>query len=127
MYQQNVIDPGRRSALEVLFPNVTFPTKANMTYVMVNDLFQLGEYFVAKPKKLGRPTSTDTQLNHSYTEIEGLTKALMYERYVKARTLAENNSISDIVKRELHHYPYNKKRKFQVEFMNSLKDTENLT
>ena len=72
--------------------------------------------FVPKPKKKGKPTDfyTDKQLNFSYTQIEGLSKAFMYRTYVKSRSIAQNKSTADIIKKDLSQYPYIKKRRVTV-------------
>ena len=58
--------------------------------------------------------STNLDKLLTYTDIESLTKIFMYGNYIKARSLAENKSITELVKDELSHYPYNRKRMFQV-------------
>ena len=70
--------------------------------------------FVPKPKKHYLVSHEDKQLNFSYTEIEGLSKAFMYRTYVKSRSIAQNKSITDIINYELSKYPYNKKRRVTV-------------
>ena len=54
--------------------------------------------------------------NYTKTDIESLTKLLMYGNYVKARQFAKNVTISEVVEDELAHYPYTRKRRFKVIF-----------
>ena len=61
-----------------------------------------------------RPESKQKQLNFSYIQIDGLSKAFMYGAYVKSRSIAQNESIAEMIKQELGKYPYNNKRKFVV-------------
>ena len=75
---------------------------------------QLESYFVSKQKKHGKHTFRFVPLNFTYTEIEALTKALMYENYVKARITAENISLTEAIEKELSRYPYTGKKLFEV-------------
>ena len=78
----------------------------------MNDLRQLESYFVSKQKKY--KYGKEGALNFSYPEIEGLTKAFMYEHYVKARIISENISLTEVIEKELFLYPYTRKKLFEV-------------
>ena len=86
-----------------------------MFIVQVKDFYSLASYFVSRTEKiLDKYTTKSKPLHFSSSEIESLTKTFMYENYVKARSLAENKSISEVVQKELSHYPYTKRQQFQV-------------
>lgn len=86
-----------------------------MFIVQVKDFYSLASYFVSRTEKiLDKYTTKSKPLNFSSSEIESLTKTFMYENYVKARSLAENKSTSEVVQNELSHYPYTKRQQFQV-------------
>ena len=72
--------------------------------------FRLAEEFV--PVEESKPA----YLNFTTTDIESLTKLLMYGNYVKARQFTENVTITDVIKEDLSHYPYTNKRRFKVVF-----------
>ena len=78
----------------------------------MKDLSQLESYFVSKQKK--HEYGEGRALNFSSTEIEGLTKAFMYEHYVKARIISENISLTEVIENELSRYPYTRKKLFEV-------------
>ena len=72
-------------------------------------------YFVSKQKKHGSwEFDRRVALNFSSPEIEGLTKAFMYEHYVKARIISENISLTEVIENELSRYPYTRKKLFEV-------------
>ena len=72
-------------------------------------------YFVSKQNKFNRwEWGIERALNFSSPEIEGLTKAFMYEHYVKARIISENISLTEVIENELSRYPYTRKKLFEV-------------
>ena len=94
----------------------------------MKDLSELESYFVSKQKKHGHwiwvfeerkesrliSKGKRVALNFSSPEIEGLTKAFMYEHYVKARIISENISLTEVIENELSRYPYTRKKLFEV-------------
>ena len=81
----------------------------------MKDLSKLESYFVSKQNRFKRwKWGIERALNFSFPEIKGLTKAFMYEHYVKARIISENISLTEVIENELSRYPYTRKKLFEV-------------